>query len=203
MTVVTPALEDVRAFDTGPGNMVIDGAARALSGGSVMMDQDGQGAAEGEVIGPLLAAMLDHPYFELPPPKSAGREQFGPEPYLIELLDRWRDHPMNDVLATATLAVARTIADAVNRWVRPEHDPERMVLSGGGAFNPTLVALLKEELPEMRIARSEDHGIGSDAREAVAFAILGNETVCNRPGNVPGATGADHAVVLGKITPGC
>ena len=202
ITVATPAFEEIRAFDTGPGNMVIDGAARILSGGSLMMDLNGQGAAKGKVIDSLLAVLLDHPYFELPPPKSAGREQFGPEAYLMPLLDEWKGHTMADGLATVTLAVARTIADAVNRWVRPAHDPECMILSGGGAFNPTLVALLGKELPEMKIAKSEDYGIGSDAREAVAFAILGNETVFNQPGNVPGATGAEHPVVLGKITPG-
>jgi len=202
VTVVTPEFEGIRAFDTGPGNMVIDGAAGLLSGGSLMMDQDGQGAARGDVIDALLAALLDHPYFELPPPKSAGREQFGPETYLLPLLDEWKGHTTEDWLATVTLAVARTVADAVNRWVRPEREPECMILSGGGAFNPTLVALLEKELRGLEIAKSEDYGIRSDAREAVAFAILGNETVFNHPGNVPGATGARHPAVLGKITPG-
>jgi len=202
ITVATPAFEDIRAFDTGPGNMIIDGVAGMLSGGSLTMDHNGQGAAKGKVIDSLFAALLDHPYFELPPPKSTGREQFGPGAYLMPHLDELKDHTIEDGLATVTLAVARTIADAVNRWVRPDHDPECMILSGGGAFNPALVALLEKELPGMKIARSEDYGIASDAREAVAFAILGNETVLNQPGNVPGATGATHRAVLGKITPG-
>lgn len=201
LTVVTPALDQVIAFDTGPGNMIIDGTARQLTRGEARMDAGGQGAARGAVIPALLERLLDHPYFGKSPPKSAGQEQFGWEPYLKSRLEAHADCDFDDLLATVTQVVAQSIAGAIKRFVEPHHRMNILVVSGGGAFNPTLINMLQEQLPEIQICRSEESGIPSDAREAVAFALLGNETLCNNPANVPGATGARHAVILGKITP--
>jgi anhydro-N-acetylmuramic acid kinase len=109
--------------------------------------------------------------------------------------------PFEELIATVTAVVARSIAEAIRRHVRPRHDPSLLIVSGGGAFNPTLLEMLALALKGTRVERSEDHGIPSDAREALAFALLGNETLSGLPANVPVATGARHPVILGKITP--
>lgn len=201
LTVVPPKLEEVIAFDTGPGCMIIDGAARMLSEGALEMDEDGKAAASGRVVAELLAALLDHPYFELPPPKSTGSEMFGPDVYLARALVDQAHHSFQDVMATVTAVVAKSVIQAVDRFVKPAHAPSRLVVSGGGAFNPALIRLLKEGLSNVEVLRSEDLGLRSDAKEAVAFALLGNETLRGRPANVPSATGAGHYAILGKITP--
>ncbi|MFH1998703.1 MAG: anhydro-N-acetylmuramic acid kinase [Planctomycetota bacterium] len=202
VTVVPPELARVMAFDTGPGNMIIDGAAAILSDQAMQIDHDGEAAARGKIIEPLFDQLLRHPYFELPPPKSAGREQFGPERYLHDLARACSSHSMESGLATVTAVVARTIADAIQRFVACEHQLSRLIVSGGGAFNKTLMQLLAAAVPDVEVCRSEEAGIPSDAREAMAFALLGFETLHGRPANVPTATGAEHPVVLGKITPG-
>lgn len=202
ITVVPPDFERILAFDTGPGNMIIDGAVRILSRGAQALDKDGKAAAGGRVVRELLHQLLDHPYFALEPPKSAGREQFGTEVYLCEVVAAQKHHSFGDLVATVTEAVGQSIVQAYNRFVQPRCKPERLILSGGGAFNRTLVRLLEQGLPDTPVHRSEEYGIPSDAREAVAFAILGNETVCNHPANVPSATGARRPVILGTITPG-
>jgi len=200
ITVVTPALSDVFAFDAGPGNMILDGAMRQLTSGKRFLDEDGQEAAKGRVIEPLLARLLDHPYFESAPPKSAGREQFGLEEYLVERISPFGDAPIQDVLATATRAVAAGVTSALERFISPRQTVSSMVVSGGGARNPILMRFLQEALPGIRVTRSDELGYPGDAREALAFAILGNETICGRPANVPAATGASRPVILGRIT---
>jgi anhydro-N-acetylmuramic acid kinase len=201
VTVVPPRLEQVTAFDTGPGNMIIDAAVRLLTRGSQHMDRNGEAAGRGGVLPELLDHLLDHPFFDLAPPKSAGREQFGPEVYLTQRLNKAPGASFDDLLATVTMAVAQSIARALDRFVMPVLSPEVLIVSGGGAFNDTLMQFLAEALPGMKVCPSEEFGIPSDAREAIAFAVLGNETLCGRPANVPEATGAKHPVVLGKITP--
>lgn len=202
ITVVSPELDDVFAFDTGPGNMIIDGAIRLLSHGELAMDQDGAAAAKGEVIPELLEYLLAHPYYERTPPKSTGREDFGTETFLRDAIAaRRKKHPMEDFMATVTAAVARTILDACERFVFPKHTLARLIVSGGGAYNKTLLRLLQEGLPSTAVRTSDDYGMRSDAREALAFAILGNEAICGTPSNVPSATGASRPVILGKFTP--
>jgi anhydro-N-acetylmuramic acid kinase len=200
ITVVPPRLEEVVAFDTGPGNMIIDGAVRMLTQGEFEMDRDGKAAARGRVIDALKERLLDHPYFAAPPPKSTGREQFGVQVYLREALAPYRHDPFDDRIATITAVVAETILQGCRDFVLPRHDLKELIISGGGAFNPTLVNHLKKGFPETTVCTSEERSIPSDAREAVAFAILGNESLFQRPANVPGATGARHPVLLGKIT---
>jgi anhydro-N-acetylmuramic acid kinase len=201
VTVVPPEMKDLIAFDTGPGNMAIDGAMRLLTQGRENMDRDGAMAAKGVVIDEFLDYLLGHPYFNDPPPKSTGREDFGPEVYLRDAIATRRDRKPEDIMATVTTAVAYSIVRAFNRFVKPNYNVSRFLISGGGAYNQTLLKRIKAGLPGLTVRLTDGYGIPADAREAVAFAILANETVCGTPSNVPQATGASHPCVLGKITP--
>jgi anhydro-N-acetylmuramic acid kinase len=174
---------------------------RLLTSGRENLDRDGAMAGKGVVIDELLDYLLGHPYFNEPPPKSTGREDFGPEVYLRDAIASRRDQTPEDIMATVTTAVAYSIVRAFNRWVKPNYDVTRFIISGGGAHNKTLVTRIKAGLPGIKVRLSDSYGIPVDAREAIAFAILGNETICGTPANVPSATGATHSCVLGKITP--
>jgi anhydro-N-acetylmuramic acid kinase len=202
ITVVPPRIEDVMAFDTGPGNMIIDGAMRLLTSGNMQMDINGELAAQGVVIDEFLEYLLEHPYFRELPPKSTGREEFGPEVYLRDALSSRSDQSSEDIMATVTTAVAFSIVRAYNRFVKTQFEVSRFIVSGGGAHNTTLMKKIKEGLPGLKIVRSDQYNLPVDAREAIAFAILGNETICGTPANVPSATGANRNVILGQITPG-
>lgn len=201
VTVVPPTIDQVIAFDTGPGNMALDGAIRLLTAGDLQFDKDGETAAKGVVIDEFLDYLLDHRYFALAPPKSTGREEFGPEVYLRDALASRRDHPFEDLMATVTTAVAYSIVRAINRFVKPQHTISRLIVSGGGARNKTLIDRIRQGLPGIKVRLSDEYGMPAETREALAFAILGNETICGSPANVPSATGARKRVVLGRITP--
>ncbi len=200
-TVVTPAFEDVIAFDTGPGNMAIDGAVRLLTRGGAQMDKDGRLAAKGIVIDEFLDYLLSHQFFAQEPPKSTGREDFGVDVYLKDALANRQEYSLEDLLATVTEGVGRSIADAYNRFIRPDYEVHHVIVSGGGALNRSLMRILKARLSGVKVFSSDQYGIPHNAREAIAFAILGNETLCGTPANVPSATGARHPVLLGNITP--
>ena len=200
-TVVTPEFEDVLAFDTGPGNMAIDGAVRLLTRGAKEMDVDGVAASAGTVIPEFLDYLLAHPYFDQAPPKSTGREEFGTEVYLRDALASRKDCSYVDLMATVTAGVAQSIVGAFNRFIKPNYEVARIIISGGGAYNKTLVKSIARRLRDIPVRTSDQYGIPSSAREAIAFAILGNETLCGTPANVPQATGASRPVLLGKITP--
>ncbi len=200
VTVATPALEDVVAFDTGPGNMPIDGAIRHLTNGRLQFDKNGRRAARGKPIASMLDALLEHPFFDEVPPKSTGREEFGFDEYLSKSISADHDHTADDVVATVTEAVATSIVEAHERFVLPTHAIKRMVVSGGGAHNRTLLKLLQEGLPGVNVYTSDGAGLPSDAREAIAFAILGNELFCGTNSSVPSATGASKPVILGSLT---
>ena len=180
---------DVIAFDTGPGNMVIDGIVHELG---IACDRGGKIAASGHVNRELLAELLRDPYYRRKPPKSAGREQYGIE-FIAGL--KATGLPIADLAATATVLTAATIAMAAGR-------PDELIVSGGGVQNPQIMAHLAAFLPGVAVSSSTDHGIDADAKEAVAFAVLAYETWRGRPSNLPSATGARRAVVLGSITPG-
>ena len=172
------ALEDVTAFDTGPGNMVMDALVGLLTGGRQTYDDGGRLAASGKVIPPLLAWMLEDPYLAKEPPKTTGREYYGAE--YVEKLLAFGDYPLVDILATATAFTAHSIALSLRRFA--PRLPARLVVGGGGSRNPTLLAFLQEALPETKVQIQEDLGLDSDAKEAVAFAILANEAlfgICN------------------------
>ncbi len=193
------SFEEVFAFDTGPGNMMVDEACRRLFG--IPFDEGGRIAASGAVDAAALAWLRENPYLEAEPPKSTGRELFG-----AAALDAFlAAHPAlapADAVATLTEFTAVTVADACMRWVVPalEGALDELVVGGGGAHNATLVARLAAHLPGVHVCTQEELGFSSDAKEAVAFAVLGNQTLAGRPSNVPAATGAHEAVVLGSVT---
>jgi len=192
---------DVLAFDTGPGNMVIDGMMRLITKGQRQYDRDGMMAAKGTVHEGLLKEMLRHPFFRRRPPKSTGREQFG-QPYCEWFYDKARREGLlpEDLVATATAFTASSIAQAYRRFL--PRLPDEMILCGGGAHNATLVRMLQQRLENVRIRSTDEFGINVDAKEAVSFAILAYATIKGIANNVPGATGANEPVVMGKIVPG-
>lgn len=200
-TVVTPEFRNISAFDTGPGNMAIDGAMRLLTRGEQDMDVNGKAAARGMIIDEFLEYLLDHPFFSKVPPKSTGREEFGMQVYLRDALNARAEHSLEDLIATVTEAVAVSIIDAYDRFIKPETPAEHIIIGGGGAHNKTLYKRLEEGFSGSQVFTSDQYGIPTDAREAIAFAILGNECIMGTEANVPHATGAERRVILGKITP--
>ena len=194
----TGNMADVYAFDTGPGNMIIDEVMQRLYGRPY--DEGGKIAASGKVNTEMLDELMSHPYISMPLPKSTGREMFG-EQYTIAMLERWGSLPAADLVATATAFTARTIAEAYRRFVIPKWPIGRTVLGGGGAHNATLRRMLAEELPGVKVMTQDEIGLSSDAKEAIAFAIMGNETMYGYPSNVCSATSASRPVILGNITP--
>jgi anhydro-N-acetylmuramic acid kinase len=192
--------QQIVAFDTGPGNMVIDAVMQELFGRRY--DRDGTVAAAGQVAEEVVRRLMRASFFGRQPPRTAGREEFGRE-YVERFLALCRGLSKADVVATATALTARSIADAVQRFVLPRQKSYReLVVSGGGAKNPTLMAMLLGELRPLGIELrfSDEFGVPSEAKEAVAFAVLAHETWHGRPSNVPSATGARRAAILGKIS---
>lgn len=191
------------AFDTGPGNMVIDALAHRLSGGKLTCDLDGRWAAEGEVCQELLAELLSEGYFSAPPPKSTGREAYG-SAYVAALLEYGRRCELSaqSLVATATMLTVESIARAYERWVIPRFGLDEVILGGGGAKNPTLVRWLKERLPGVALTDHARYGLPNQAKEAFAFAVLAYLARQGEPNNLPAATGASHPVVMGKFIPG-
>lgn len=188
------------AFDTGPGNMILDGLMMHITAGKKNYDRNGAMAAKGIVHRPLLKTMLKHPYFRRRPPKTAGRENFGAA-YVNTLYQTATTQKLRpeDVLATATAFTAVSIAQAYRQFL--PMIPDQIILCGGGAQNRTLVNQLKEQLPTAGFFTTSDFGIDSDAKEAVSFAILAWSTLKGLPANIPAATGAAKSVILGKIVP--
>lgn len=200
VTVIPPqaSAREVFGFDTGPGNMVMDALVQRFTRGRKNYDAGGRLAARGKVIDPLLAKLLRWPFFRRRPPKSAGREQFGSGFVQRSFLKRRRAR-FHDLLRTATELTARSIADALKRFVFPRAKIHRLIVSGGGAHNTLLITRLRELLPELAVKRSDDWGLPADAKEAIAFALLADRTMCGLPGNLPSVTGARRAVVLGRL----
>ena len=195
------APEQPLSFDTGPGNMLIDATVTRITHGVQAYDEDGRLAAQGRVHEGWLAALLAHPYLHQPLPKTAGREQFGAE-FAAEVWAQAEALGLSgpDRVATLTAFTAASIARAYRDFL-PTF-PDEMILSGGGAYNPTLVNMLRQRLKPARVRLSDEFGLPADAKEAMAFAVLAYETFHARPGNLPSCTGARHPAILGKITPG-
>jgi anhydro-N-acetylmuramic acid kinase len=198
------SLRRVLAFDTGPGNMVMDAVMEQLF--SKRYDRDGKVAASGRVLDEVIARLLRAQFFRQKPPRTTGREEFGRE-YVGRFLQICRSANKADVVATATALTARSIADALRRFVLPRFGPRprrdhQMIVSGGGAKNPTLMAMLRDEIAPLGIGLhfSDEFGLPAEAKEAVAFALLAHQTWYRRPSNVPSATGAKRAATLGKIS---
>ena len=205
LTAIPPRAEpsDLIAFDTGPGNMVIDAVTEQLFGKPY--DRNGRLAARGEPIERVLREVLRNPYFRQRPPKTAGREQFGRE-FVREFLRLCRRADKNDIVATATALTARSIGIAVRKFVLPMVEPPQrfreFVVSGGGTKNATLMGMIREELAplKLRVRTTDDFGLPSEAKEAAAFALLAYQTWRRMPSNVPSATGAERPAILGKVS---
>jgi anhydro-N-acetylmuramic acid kinase len=214
-------LSEVLAFDSGPGNMLIDALVQHFTGGRVRYDKNASLAQSGRSLPALLGELMKDPYLRIAPPKSTGREYYGAG-YVRKLLELGRRHQArpNDLIRAATIFPALAIADALYRFVLPQYKIREIIVSGGGAQNPLLLAQLSALLgrsgasasrsspgaakarpfPAIEVLPSEHFGIPSEAKEALAFAILAYETFHQRPSNVPTATGAHGPAILGKIS---
>ena len=195
--------QDVFAFDTGPGNMIIDALIERITKGRAAYDRGARIAASGEVIRPLLEKMLRDPYLRQKPPKTAGREQFGSK--YAETVWAWskkhRARPQ-DLVRTATIFSAFSIIDALQQFVLPKTAIQELIVAGGGTKNPLIMAQLEAALAGIKIVESSRFGVAAEAKEAFAFAILAYETFHSRTNNLPSATGAKHSAVLGKLVHG-
>ncbi|MBO9600769.1 MAG: anhydro-N-acetylmuramic acid kinase [Cohnella sp.] len=192
----------VFAFDTGPGNMIIDGLVSRLYA-PMTMDVGGEIAASGQVIDELLQWMQQDEYYTMPLPKSTGRERFG-QAYVAQIVDRMhaRGWKSEDVIATATYLTAWSIVDGYVRYIAPRHQAQQLLIGGGGSYNGTLVRHLKRLFApySIQVLTQEDIGGNSDAKEAIAFALLAYYTMKRLPNNIPLVTGASRPVVMGKIS---
>ena len=205
LTAIPPRAlpEDVVAFDTGPGNMVIDAIVEHLF--NRPYDRNGRLAARGEPIERVIQQLLRHPFFRQKPPKTAGREQFGRE-FTREFLRLCRRADDNGIVATATALTARSIGVDVRRFVLPLVEPparfREFVVSGGGTKNATLMRMIREELAplKMRVRTTDEFGMPAEAKEAAAFALLAYQTWRRMPSSVPSATGAKRPAILGKVS---
>ncbi len=186
-------LQDLLAFDTGPGNMIIDELCRHFY--EQEYDASGNYAKLGQINEALLAELMAHPFIEKTGPKTTGREDFG-EQFVAELLTKY-DMPANDWIRTATLFTAKAIAKALAPYLTEQTE---LVVGGGGSYNETLLEMLRSEMPMVKVLIQEDLGLSSEAKEAIAMVVLGHQTLNKRPSNVPSATGASKAVILGKVT---
>ena len=195
--------QDVIAFDTGPGNMIIDALIERITKGRAAYDRGARIATSGEVIRPLLEKMLRDPYLRQKPPKTAGREQFGSK--YAETVWAWskkhRTRPQ-DLVRTATIFSAFSIIDALQQFVLPKTAIQELIVAGGGTKNPLIMAQLEAALAGIKIVESSRFGVAAEAKEALAFAILAYETLHSRTSNLPAATGAKHSAVLGKLEHG-
>jgi anhydro-N-acetylmuramic acid kinase len=192
--------DQVTAFDTGPGNMIIDGVMQQLFG--KQYDRDGRIASSGVVLDRVIRDVMRAPFFRHKPPKTAGREEFGRE-FTQQFIRQCGNVDKRDVVATATALTAKSIADALRRFVvRQKRMYRDFIVSGGGASNPILIAMLANELRPLglQVRSSDEFGLPSEAKEAAAFALLAFQTWNRKPSNVPSATGAKRPAILGKIS---
>jgi len=191
------------AFDIGPGNMVIDAVVEASTGGRAHYDRDARLAIRGKLLPALLSTLLKESYLRKRPPKTAGREQFGRE-YAQKILAWGKRHraPTEDLIRTATVFTSLSIADALRKFVLPRMRVHELIVAGGGARNPLLMAQLAASLPEIEIVPASKFGIPAEAKEAFAFAVLAYEAYHGRANNLPSATGARHPAVMGKLVRG-
>ena len=192
--------EAVLAFDTGPGNMVIDQLTQVLFDGQ-QYDNEGTIADTGRILKSILEDLLDHPFFRDPPPKTAGREEFGAD-YAKTVLRKFGRAAKEDVIATVTALTAKSIVQAIEQYVLPTGKYREYVVSGGGTKNKTLVRMLNEGVSKagLKLRHCDEFGIPSQAKEAVAFALLAYQTWHRQPSNIPSATGATRPAILGKIS---
>jgi anhydro-N-acetylmuramic acid kinase len=194
---------DVFAFDTGPGNMVVDALVERMTRGRAEYDLDSRIALSGRTIPELLQRLMREPYLRKKPPKSSGREHFG-RAYANSLIAWGNQHHagLADLVRTTTVFTSLGIADSFRRFILPRANVEELIVAGGGARNPLMMAQLAASLPGIDVVPASRFGVPVEAKEAFGFALLAYESYHGRPGNLPSATGARHPVVLGKIAPG-
>jgi len=192
--------EKVFAFDTGPGNMIVDALVNRITRGKEKFDRDARIALNGRTIPALLSRLMRDTYLRKKPPKSAGREQFGQE-YVQRVLAWGKQHgaALADLVRTATIFTSLSIADAFRRFIAPRAKIDELIVTGGGARNPLMIAQLAAAIPGIEIISAGRFGVPVEAKEAFAFAVLAYETYHHRANNLPSATGARRAVILGKI----
>jgi anhydro-N-acetylmuramic acid kinase len=190
------SLNDVIAFDIGPGNMMIDAMSKLFFN----LDYDDQGniAKKGSIIKPLLTKLLSHSFFNIKPPRSTGREMFGHQ-YINEIVKPFYAHSPYDLICTLTHFTAITIRDAIDQFVLPSHSVDELILCGGGSYNEFLLELIKTYIKPIKVIKLESLGFNGHAKEALAFIILAHHTLLGLPSNVIGATGAKRAVILGQV----
>lgn len=191
------------AFDIGPGNMVIDAIVETATHGRAHYDRDSRLAIRGKLLPGFLSTLLKEPYLRKRPPKTAGREQFG-HAYAEKILGWGKRHRASteDLVRTATVFTSLSIADAVRRFVMPRARVDELIVAGGGARNPLLMAQLAASLPDIEIVPASEFGIPAEAKEAFAFAVLAYEAFHGRTNTLPSATGARHPAVMGKLVRG-
>ena len=179
--------------------MIIDEVCQRLF--QLPYDQNGEIAKQGRVVDEILTYCMNHPFLKMNPPKSTGREQFGEE-FVSQLLKRYEKHSKENILTTVTMFTASSIVHHYKEFILPYYEIDEVILGGGGSYNNTLVEMIRYGLKDEKctIFIQEDIGYSSEAKEAIAFAILANETYHRNPSNVPSATGAKQSVVLGNIT---
>lgn len=194
---------DIFAFDTGPGNMIIDAVISAMTHGEKTYDAGGEMAAKGRVCDALLELLKEEPYYSQPLPKTTGREHFGVQ-YTAKILDWWKQNPIpaEDLLATVTDLTAYSIADAYERYVLPKYQASEIIVGGGGSYNATLLGFMKKRFSPHGVAvrTQEDLGLSSDAKEAVAFALMADCCLRGKANTLPSVTGAQHPAVMGKVS---
>lgn len=189
--------DDVYAFDTGPGNMMIDEAMQALY--QCPYDQGGHIASKGQLIPDLMKELMSHPYLKMTPPKSTGREIFGVH-YTQELLKHYENEKPEDLIHTFTMFTVNSIVSQFKEFILPKHQVDEIIISGGGKHNMFIINALQNELPEISFIEIETLGGNPDAKEALAFLILGHETLHHKPSNLLNATGAKRKAILGQVT---
>lgn len=201
VTCLPPAcrLEDVFAFDTGPGNMVMDAVMAELSGGACRWDEGGRFAGTGTVNKKLLDILMADEYIARRPPKTTGREYYGPA-FVSRIMEYAKREGISDadLMATVTAYTAETIAYSVKHFFPQQ--PDRLIVGGGGSMNETLISAIRKALPDCEVVTNEALGFDSNAKEAVAFAVMANEALFAGSNNVPSVTGASRPVVMGKIS---
>ena len=203
LTLVTPDVEDIIAFDTGPGNSLIDIVFGLHTGWNVKYDNSGTTAASGKVDHELLERLMSNEYFSYPPPKSTGREVFGTE-MAEALYEAVRRNALSfeDLISTLTQFTVDSICFSYEKFIFPRHDVGEIIMSGGGARNNEIMRRMRDRLADIKITVIDQYGIPAEAKEAVGFAILANETVNGNSTNLPSVTGAVNSSPIGKISIG-
>lgn len=201
--LATANVSEILAFDTGPGNMLIDAAVSHLTEGQQLYDADGELASQGTVNGALLETLMQHPFVHQDPPKATGREAFGQ--HLWQEIHRQAQHLClsgPDIIRTCTAFTVDSMVFNYEQFVYPKYHIDEIIVCGGGAANPVLMQMLRDRVSPIQIRTSEDYGYPNEALEAILFAMLAHATMQGQPSNVPRTTGATRGVILGKIIPG-